>query len=108
LAEDFNRGSFHAGAGGAPGIPHHNQCDESIFRSIKRVIPTKATVEYFFEKSVPDMIYHLGLHFSCSNVSRGVDDQQARVMFGHLHRDILEKTYMYCQEAKKNIMKVKV
>jgi hypothetical protein len=40
-------GTSSLGAGGSPGIPNHNQCDESLFRAIKRVIRTKATVEYF-------------------------------------------------------------
>jgi hypothetical protein len=66
-------GSFHTGAGGYPGIPNHNQCDESLFRVIKRIIRTKATVEYFFERSVPDMLAHLDLHFSFERISRGVE-----------------------------------
>lgn len=83
------------------GIAHHNQCDESLFRSIKRIIQTKATVEHFWERSVPE-----SLHFACDSVNRGAQDQLARVQTGHIHRDILEKAMMYLNHADKNILMV--
>jgi hypothetical protein len=107
LAEDWEHGSFHAGAGGFPGIPNHNQCDESLFRAIKRVIRTKATVEYFFERSVPDMLAHLDLNFSFDAISRGVENQQEKIKLGHIHRDIVEKALEYCRQDDKNIYRVK-
>jgi hypothetical protein len=103
LAEDWDLGSFHAGAGGYPGIPNHNQCDESLFRAIKRVIRTKATVEYFFERSVPDMLTHLALHFSFDSINRGVEDQRLRVTTGHLHRDTLESALEIVRQEEHNI-----
>jgi hypothetical protein len=67
LTEDWGYGSFYAGAGGMPGISHHNQCDESLFRSIKKVLKAKATLSFFFNTSVPDMLTHLSLNF-CGRV----------------------------------------
>jgi hypothetical protein len=103
LAEDWDLGSFHAGAGGYPGIPNHNQCDESLFRAIKRIIRTKATVEYFFERSVPDMLAHLALHFSFDSINRGVADQRLRITTGHLHRDTLESALEIVRQEEHNI-----
>jgi len=103
LAEDWDNGSFHAGAGEIPGIPNHNQCDESLFRSIKRFIRTKATVEHFFERSVPDMLTHLGTHFSFDKISRGVEDQRGQIMAHHVHRDTLEKALAYCRQEESNV-----
>lgn len=89
------------------GISHHNQCDESLFRSIKRVIRTKATVEHFWERSVPDLLQHESLHFAFDSVSRGAEDQEARLETGHIHRDILEKAQMFLYHEK-NILMVSV
>jgi hypothetical protein len=107
LADDWGNGSFHAGAGGDPGIPNHNQCDESLFRAIKRIIRTKATMEYFFERSVPDMLAHLDLHFSFERISRGVEAQPELIVQGHIHRDTVEKAMEYCRQGEMNIYKVK-
>jgi hypothetical protein len=107
LADDWDNGSFHAGAGGYPGIPNHNQCDESLFQAIKRVIRTKATVEHFFERSVPDMLAQLDLHFSFDGISRGVENQQEFIAQGLIHRDTVEKALEYCRQGEKNIYRVK-
>jgi hypothetical protein len=106
LNDDWGNGSFHAGAGGVPGIASHNQCDESLFRSIKRIIRTKATVEHFWERSVPELLQHESLHFAHDIVNRGAENQLARVQTGHIHRDILEKAMMYLNHADKNILMV--
>jgi hypothetical protein len=103
LSKDWDFGSFHAGAGELPGIPNHNQCDESLFRSIKRFIRTKATVEHFFERSVPDMLTHLGTHFSFSKINRGVEDQRGQIIARHVHRDTLEKALAYCRQEESNV-----
>ena len=88
------------------GISHHNQCDESLFRSIKRELKTKATVEHFFEHSIPDMLRHLALSYSVPVVCRGTTDQRSRVQNGHIHRDVLEKALLYCQSFRQNSIKV--
>lgn len=88
------------------GIGHYNQCDESLFRSIKRIIRTKATVEHFWERSVPELLQHESLHFAHDSVYRGAQDQRTRVQTGHIHRDILEKAMMYLNHADKNILMV--
>jgi hypothetical protein len=88
------------------GIANHNQCDESLFRSIKRIIRTKSTVEHFWERSVPDLLQHESLHFAFDSVNRGAEDQRARVATGHIHRDTLEKAMMYINHDNKNIVMV--
>jgi hypothetical protein len=103
LCKDWDFGSFHAGAGGIAGIPNHNQCDESLFRSIKRFIRTKATVEHFFERSVPDMLTHLGTNFSFDKINRGVEDQRGQITACHVHRDTLEKALAYCRQEESNV-----
>ena len=122
LAEDWDGGSFFAGAGGVPGsakdfyvarvtnvitgIIHHNQCDESLFRSIKRNLKMKASVEHFFEHSIPEMLHHLAINYSVSAVCRGTEDQITRVRDGHIHRDVLEKALLYCQAFSSNSLRV--
>jgi hypothetical protein len=82
---------------------HHNNCDESLFRSIKRVLKTKATVEHFFEKSVPDMLYHITLQYCGRPYSRGVRDQLGRIQDGHIHRDMMEKAIQYCRDTDMHV-----
>jgi hypothetical protein len=106
LADDW-QWFIPRGAGGYPGIPNHNQCDESFFTAIKRIIRTKATVEYFFERSVPDMLAHLDPLFSFERISGGVEAQQELIVQGHIHRDTVEKAMEYCRQGEKNIYKVK-
>jgi hypothetical protein len=75
------------------GIPNHNQCDESRFRSLKRIVRSKANLEHFFERFIPNiMLHHLTLYFRVDTVSCGyVSDQEGLIANGHIHREVLEK-----------------
>jgi hypothetical protein len=65
-------------------------------------------MEHFFERSIPDMLHHLTLHFSVDKASCGYfDDQETRIATGHIHRDVLEKAYMFICD-KKNIRQTRV
>jgi hypothetical protein len=98
-------GTSSLGEGGSPGIPNHNKrpssgpygpkqqwsSDEPLFRAIKWIIWTRrhsgGVVEYFFERSVPDLLARSALHFSFHYVNRGVANQRQRIKTDHLPRD---------------------
>jgi hypothetical protein len=103
VPEAWDNGCFFAGAAGAPGMPNHNQCDESLNRSIKRFVITKASVEHWIGVSIPDMLQHFRLHYSFRTISRGAVDQLHRIKTGHIHRDVLEKAQCLVLASEKNM-----
>jgi hypothetical protein len=96
LAEDWDNGSFHAGAGEICGTQIIPECDESLIRSIKRFM---AIVEHFFGRAVHDIhAYAPWYSFSFDKISRGVADQCGQIIAHHVHRDTLEKALAYCRQ----------
>jgi hypothetical protein len=103
LNTNWRDGCFYAGAARSPGMPNHNQCDEAMNRSLKRVMKKKASVEHFIEVSLPDMLQHLRLHYSFRSINRGPIDQLQRLRDGHIHRDVLEKAQTLILASQKNL-----
>jgi hypothetical protein len=105
-------GTSSLGAGGSPGIPNHNQCgvpqaghmDQS--NTGARMSPSSElssgsygpgdTLEYFFERSVPDLLAPLALHFSFHFVNREVVGQRQRIKTGYLLRDTWNRYWRLC------------
>jgi hypothetical protein len=88
-AVEWEGGAFNVGAAGIPMHAAQNQCSESLFRSIKRQIPERATMGHFLEVSIPGMLRHLKEQYSVRHVGFACADQVGRIRNGHVHRDCL-------------------
>ena len=111
LGDNRNRGSFHIGASGIPGVGNHNQLAEVLFNSIKTVVSTKATTENFIRQSILSILIHLRLTFEVVQVIRDCSSQKHRVKNCHIHRDILNAAYetlRFKQNYRKVVEKGKI
>lgn len=70
-------------------------------------MPPKATMERFFDKSIPKMLQHITLHYSFPVVLREEENQRQRICNGHIHRDLLNSARELLQDPHQNLAETK-